>query len=192
MITHTPAAITQPSNNQPTSIPTTPTLHPIREVIEVSPMVAPTTDPSLTANWKVYTNEEIGVSFKYPPLFGSINNNEELCWSDISLMREYQHQPCVGIELESVTANGKMTFLVAQSKLFLEHRLGRGAYWGDLSAALSKNAETNVKSYCINYNPLRIACSVSVNSNSVLYAKSIEAVQKRGEPEYDEKAIYYQ
>ena len=183
MITHSSAAITQPS--------TTPTLHPTPEIIEVTPMAAPTTDPSLTANWKMYVSEEIGISFKYPPSFGSINKDEELCLIDRNFIREYQNQVCVGIKLESVTASGKQSFLVAQSKLFLEHGPGRGGYWGDLSAALSENPEINVKSYCINYNPLRIGCSMRINSNSVLYVKSLETVQTRDYPNPNIKAIYY-
>jgi hypothetical protein len=180
-----------PTSPQPTSpSPPTLTLRPTYEVIiKVSLMVAPTTDSSLTANWEVYTNEEIGVSFKYPPLFGLINKEEELCWGNGSSMREYKNQPCVGIELGTIMANGKIAFLVAQSSLFLEHRPGRGLYWGDLSSALSKNAEINVKNYCTDYNPLRIACSLNVNSNGVSYTKISETVQMRGYP--DTKAIYY-
>jgi hypothetical protein len=154
------------------SSPPTVTLYPAYEVAaKVSTMVAPTTDPSLTANWLAYTNKEIGISFKYPPSFNSIHKNEELCWSNGDLVREYHNQLCIGIELATVASNGKTTFLVSQSKLFPKHRLGRGAYWGDLSAALAENAEVNVRKYCTDYNPLRIACSVSINSNSVLFTK---------------------
>jgi hypothetical protein len=182
-ITHTPAAITQPS--------TTPALHPTPEVTEASPRVAPTTDPSLTANWKMYVNDEIGISFKYPPSFGSVNKDEELCLIDRNFIREYQNQVCVGIKLQRVTASGKQSFLVAQSKLFLEHGPGRGAFWGDLSAALSEDPDMNVKSYCTNYNPLLIECSMKINSNSALYVKSLETVQTRDYPSPNTRAIYY-
>jgi len=50
------------------SIPRIPTLSPAEALAKEGNSIAiPTVDPSITANWKTYTNNEQGYSIKYPP-----------------------------------------------------------------------------------------------------------------------------
>ena len=153
-------------------------------------LITPTpssSDP--TANWKTYTNKEIGISFKYPSEWGELETREELCLPEGGPVREYQNQPCVHIQIFT-PAIDKAAFLVTQSELFIKYGPGRGAYWGDrfsISAEYSGvTPEKFIDNYCVAEGPY--SCVKQTNQNNVSYIKSLEdekVIESR------RKALYY-
>lgn len=157
----------------------------VQNSVQTTPIPSPTPDP--TANWKTYSNSELGISFRYPTEWDELQEDEELCLFDSGSRREYNNQPCVHIMLIIPMYN--KSFLAAKSILTAKYGPGRGAYWGDrfsMGAQSGVTADNFINTYCAKFKSYR--CSKETNANGISYIKSLEDEQVI---ESKRKAFYY-
>lgn len=159
--------------------------------VNPSPLLHPTHIPAASVNskWKNYKNDIIGFSFMYPPEWGSIIQNDELCFVDGDLSSEYQNKPCKNIELATTVSS---SFFSSQSIEFLNHRPGRGVYWGDRANDSFPHPKQYLDTYCNINHEFLLSCKEVTNTNNVYYIKSEEIIRIVGQDlNREERAFHY-
>lgn len=118
-----------------------------------------------SSQWIKYSNEEIGISFKYPPLLGEVNLSDEfteLCENDSS--KECGSHITLGFEKFGI-------FLATKNKLAHKNSVGRDGYFGDSAGAIVN--EEYVRGICDNGAFDRIDCVIFTTKNGNLVAKQV-------------------
>ncbi len=146
--------------------------------------VSKDSESTIALKWELYKNDEIDVSFKYPPAWEPIITNDVLCLAD---KKEPENQPCLLTSLSPTIAS--KPFFAAPSKLFLQFGSLQNDYWGDRFAQIAKQGEITAEKIKTMFCPTKAnTCEEKTNRNSITYIKSNEAQQTK---ESTKQAYYY-
>jgi len=124
-------------------------------------------DPA--ANWKTYTDQELGISFRYPTEWGDIKKERNTdCWQGAP-------RPCVHILLTLPKVHDNNILLGSGNLSYINNVVGKGAYFGHRIGKAFRygtSFEKFARDYCTTNESER--CETKTNQYGLLYTKSLE------------------